>query len=636
MNTFVFPDYPAPATPPESPFAVWAPSAEGIALAWRRARAEVEGETPREYGGGELAKENLATVPLAATGGGWFAPGEIPAELAAALESGEVDYGYRIGEAVFPDPRSRHQPHGVHGPSRTWHPGRVPAAADAGAWPGRALDGSPIYELHIGTFTPEGTFDAAAKHLEHLASLGLGFVEILPVNAFGGHRNWGYDGVGWYAVQETYGGPAGLRRFVDAAHGLGLGVILDVVYNHLGPSGNYLGSFGPYLHAAASNPWGDSINLDGPDSDEVRRHILDNLGMWARDFSIDAFRLDAVHAYVDARAVPLLEDMSLRMAELSERTGKPIGLIAESDMNNPRVITARSAGGLGIDAQWSDDWHHALHSVLTGETQGYYADFSQVEALAKVSRSGFFHDGSYSSFRGRHHGQTIHPGVVTADRLVVFTQDHDQVGNRAAGERLSQLLTPRALSVAAVLLLTSPGTPMLFMGEEWGASTPWQFFTDHREDWLAKAVTEGRRKEFADHGWNLDAVPDPQDPETFRRSVLDWDESTQGGHGVLLGLYQRLGQLRAQRLGTPHRPRFDTIEVRSGREGGGWIRIDHGGLSVVATLGDAPVPLSAAGIAPEARPLLDTEVVLGHLPAIDADAGTLAAMSAVVLESPVG
>lgn len=460
------------------------------------------------------------------------------------LAPGE-EYGFVLDddERALPDPRSLRQPRGVHEPSAAFDLGEH-LWAD-GAWTGRQLAGGVVYELHIGTFTPEGTLDAAVDRLDHLVDLGIHFVELLPVNAFNGVHNWGYDGVLWYAVHEAYGGPAAYQRFVDACHAHGLAVIQDVVYNHLGPSGNYLPRFGPYLRTVERTTWGESVNLDEP---EVRRFILENAMMWLRDFHVDGLRLDAVHALVDSSERHLLRELAEHADAMSAHLGRPLSLIAESDLNDPTLIMPREAGGYGLTAQWSDDHHHAMHVALTGETSGYYADFAPLDSLAKTTSGGFFHDGTFSSFRGRDHGRTIDPAVPTW-RLVTFTQDHDQVGNRAAGDRLSPALGEGRLAVAAVLNLTSPFTPMLFMGEEWGASTPWQFFTSHPEPDLGRATAEGRIAEFARMGWDESIVPDPQDPETFRRSKLDWSEAAErdGVHARLLDLHRRLLRLRRAR-----------------------------------------------------------------------------------------
>lgn len=454
-----------------------------------------------------------------------------------------LDYGFVVdGDGPHPDPRSLRQPDGVHALSREFDPS-AHAWAD-GDWAGRDLTGSVIYELHLGTFTPDGTLDAAAEKLDHLVQLGVDAVELLPVNAFNGEHGWGYDGVLWYAVHEPYGGPAAYQRFVDACHARGIAVVQDVVYNHLGPSGNYLPVFGPYLGDGHST-WGASVNLDGPQSDEVRRYIVDNALYWLRDLHVDGLRLDAVHALHDARAVHILEELATRVDELSAELGRPLTLIAESDLNDPRVIRDRARHGYGIAAQWDDDVHHAIHANLTGETAGYYADFAGRGSLVKVFERGFFHDGTWSSFRERHHGRPLDADIPRT-RLVAFSQDHDQIGNRATGDRLTASLNQGQLAVAATLTLLGPFTPMLFMGEEWGATTPWQFFTSHPEKELGEATARGRIAEFARMGWDPAVVPDPQDPATFERSRLDWAEAEQPEHARLLAFYRDLIALRRE------------------------------------------------------------------------------------------
>lgn len=520
---------------------------------------------------------------------GWWAPadgalGDIPAD---------AEYGYLLGDddRVLPDPRSRRQPRGVHEMSQRFDPSAHRWQDDA--WTGRPLAGGVIYELHIGTFTSEGTLDSAIERLDHLVQLGIDFVEVLPVNAFNGTHNWGYDGVLWYAVQESYGGPAAYQRFVDACHQRGLAVIQDVVYNHLGASGNYLPEYGPYLAATGGNTWGASVNLDGPESDEVRRYIIENALMWLRDYHVDGLRLDAVHALVDHRAKHVLEQMAEEVAVLSAHLRRPLTLIAESDLNDPRLITSREAHGYGLDAQWSDDFHHALHVALTGETTGYYEDFAGLPVLQRVLTHGFYHDGTYSSFRERHHGRPIDRLTLPASRLVTFAQDHDQIGNRATGDRLSASLSPARLAIGAVLNLMTPFTPMLFMGEEWGASTPWQFFTSHPEPELGKATAEGRIAEFAKMGWDPAVVPDPQDPETFIRSKLDWSEPQGGAHAALLDLHRRLIDLR-HRLPEVTDPRFPTIEATAD-EPPGTLVLCRGGVTVAANLGTSEARLPVPG-----------------------------------------
>ncbi|MFS0911003.1 malto-oligosyltrehalose trehalohydrolase [Microbacterium sp. 179-I 3D2 NHS] len=516
---------------------------------------------------------------LDAAGDGWWRSGR-------KLSDGDR-YGFLIddGDQLRPDPRSRRQPEGVHGPSAAFDPSTFAWTDES--WTGRQLAGGLIYEMHLGTFTPDGTLDAAIDRLDHLVDLGVTHVELLPVNDFNGRWNWGYDGVLWYAVHEAYGGPRAYQRFVDAAHARGLAVIQDVVYNHLGPSGNYLPEFGPYLREGSRNTWGDSIDLDRP---AVRAFIVENALMWMRDHHVDGLRLDAVHALLDDQPVHILQELAETADALSAQQNRPLSLIAESDMNDPTLILPREAGGYGLTAQWSDDWHHAVHVALTGETTGYYADFAAENALAKVSEGGFFHDGTFSSFRGRDHGSPV-PPAVPAWRLVTFAQDHDQIGNRAAGDRLSATLSADRLAVAAVLTLTAPGTPMLFMGEEWGASTPWQFFTSHPEPELGRATAEGRIAEFAEMGWDPDAVPDPQDPATFERSHLDWSESEQGDHARLLALYRALAALRRDRAELTDPLLAATSVTTTDTDGSPQhrvFRIDRGGLSVLVNLSTEP------------------------------------------------
>jgi maltooligosyltrehalose trehalohydrolase len=490
-----------------------------------------------------------------------------------------------------PDPRSAWQPHGVHGPSRVVDHGAF-AWTDQ-RWRGVPLAGSVLYELHVGTFTPEGTFEAAIERLDHLVELGVDAVELLPCNAFAGRWGWGYDGVAWYAVHDPYGGPDGLKRLVDACHARGLGVVMDVVYNHLGPAGNYLPEFGPYLTEAHSTPWGPAVNLDQPGSEEVRRYILDNALMWLRDYHVDGLRLDAVHAFVDERATHLLEELSVEVGALGAQLRKPLFLIAESDLNDPRMVLPHEAGGHGLTAQWADDVHHALHANLTGETAGYYGDFLGLPVLAKVLREAFLHDGTWSSFRQRSHGRPVSP-TVSGSRFVVYLQDHDQVGNRATGDRISATLSDGLLKVGAALVLTSPYTPMLWMGEEWGARTPWRFFSDHEGD-LGEAVRNGRRAEFSSHGWDAEDVPDPQAEQTFRSSTLDWTEPEQERHASLLAWTRDLIALRRRRTDLSD-GRRDRVQVTYD-EDARWLIVRRGTTAVLCNLSDARavVPVEGAG-----------------------------------------
>ncbi len=512
---------------------------------------------------------------------GWW-QGEAPAG----------DYAFVLdGGRPLPDPRSPRQPHGPDGPSRAVDHAAFPWSPTG--WRGRPLPGAVLYELHIGTFTTAGTFDAAADRLDHLVELGVDFVELMPVCPFPGKHGWGYDGVSLWAVHEAYGGPEGLKRFVDAAHRKGLGVVLDVVHNHLGPAGNYLPLFGPYFTDRHHTPWGSAVNLDAPGSDEVRAYLIGSALAWLRDYRIDGLRLDAVHALADDRAVHFLEELATEVDRLAVATNRPLFLVAESDLNDPRTTAPREAGGQGLAAQWSDDFHHALHCALTGESQGYYGDFAvaPLAALARTLTRGFFHDGTWSSFRGRHHGRPFPP--AHGHRLLGYLQTHDQVGNRALGDRISTSLTPGRLACGAALVLTSPFTPMLFMGEEWGAATPWQYFTDHTDPNLAEAVRRGRRREFTEHGWAADAVPDPQEPATLLRSVLDWTEPRRAPHSELLDWTRRLIRLRREH---PELSDPDLAAVRvETDEDAGWLVVHRGRYRVAVNLGAAAASVPAAG-----------------------------------------
>ena len=518
-------------------------------------------------------------VEMTRGGDDWWSP-------AGPVPDGEVDYGYLVDddEDVRPDPRSRRQPGGVHARSRTFDP--TAYAWTDQSWTGRQLAGSVVYELHVGTFTPEGTFDAALARLDHLREIGVDLVELMPVNAFNGTHNWGYDGVLWHAVHEGYGGPEGYQRFVDGCHAAGLGVIQDVVHNHLGPSGNYLPLYGPYLKSG-SNTWGDLVNLDDEGSVEVRRYILDNVRMWFEDYHVDGLRLDAVHALSDSSEVHLLEEMAIEVAAMSAHQRRPLTLIAESDLNDPLLITPREARGYGLDAQWSDDFHHAVHVALTRETEGYYADFEPLSALAKVCERGFFHDGTHSSFRGRDHGVPIDTAAMPTWRLVVCSQNHDQVGNRAVGDRITEKLDDHQLACAALLTMAGPFTPMLFQGEEWAASTPFQFFTSHPEPELGRATAEGRIAEFERMGWDPAVVPDPQDPATFERSRLDWSEPTSGRHARMLEVYRRLAHLR-RTLPALTDPAFGSVDCTVD-EDTGLFRMRRGDVEVVVNVGDEAI-----------------------------------------------
>ncbi|MFD7402204.1 malto-oligosyltrehalose trehalohydrolase [Streptomyces sp. NPDC059866] len=500
-------------------------------------------------------------------------------------------YGFALDDGpVRPDPRSRRQPDGPDGLSAVVDHGRHGWRTE---WSGRPLQGAVLYELHVGTYTREGTLDAAAERLGHVAELGVTHVQLMPLCPFPGRHGWGYEGVSLWAVHEPYGGPEALKRFVDRAHELGLGVVLDVVHNHLGPSGNHLPEFGPYFTDRHHTPWGVAVNLDAPGSDEVRAFLVGSALAWLRDYRLDGLRLDAVHALADTRACHFLEELSTAVDALAAETGRPLFLVAESDLNDPRLITAREEGGLGVHAQWNDDFHHALHTALTGESQGYYADFARapLEALAKTLTGGYFHDGTYSSFRGRRHGRPLDRTRVAAHRLLGYSQTHDQVGNRAQGDRLSATLSPGLLACAAAVTLTGPFTPMLFMGEEWAAGTPWQFFTDHTDPALAESVRRGRRREFAAHGWAEEDVPDPQDPATRDRSCLDWSEPGNESHARVLAWYRRLIALRHEQPDLTD-PDLSDIKVAYGEEARRLV-FRRGDVCVAVNLGKeaAAIPL---------------------------------------------
>ncbi|MBC8091025.1 MAG: malto-oligosyltrehalose trehalohydrolase [Pseudonocardia sp.] len=542
-----------------------------------------------------------STHPMSRDGAGWWrsaVPGAGPGAAYAFLLDDD--------ETPLPDPRSRWQPTGVHGASRVYE--------DAGhrwtdtMWTGRQLPGSVLYELHIGTFTPDGTFDAAIPRLDHLAGLGIDLVEVLPVNTVDGPRNWGYDGVGWYAVTENYGGPDAFKRFVDACHVRGMGVVLDVVYNHLGPSGAYLDRFGPYFSGA--NIWGPSVNLDQAHSEPVRRFVIDNALMWLRDFHVDGLRLDAVHALHDERAVHVLEQLAVEVESLSAHVGRPLSLIAESDLNDATLVTAREGGGYGLHAQWCDDIHHTLHSALTGEGQGYYADFAAagLTGLAHVFTRAFLHENTWSSFRQRNHGAPVDTLRIPGHRFLAYLQNHDQIGNRATGDRLSDTLSPGLLACGAALVFGSPFTPMLFMGEEWGARTPWQFFSHFPDPALREAVRKGRTAEFAEHGWGDVTVPDPNAESTFQDSKLDWDEPLQEPHATLLQVHRELIALRRAwpELSDPWLDEVDVDIDDDART----VVLHRGRLRVAVNLGPDLVTLALN--APLGRILLATEPVDGH------------------------
>ncbi|MEA2446922.1 MAG: maltooligosyltrehalose trehalohydrolase [Actinomycetota bacterium] len=512
---------------------------------------------------------------------GWFDGPELPSgtDYRFALDNGDP----------LPDPRSRWQPEGPHGPSRSLDHDEY-AWSDDG-WRGAPLAGAVIYECHIGTFTDEGTFDSAIERLPHLVDVGVTALELMPVAEFSGRRGWGYDGVDLFAPHHAYGGPDGLKRLVDAAHGHGLAVIVDVVYNHLGPDGNYLSQYGPYFTDRYATPWGDAINFDGPGSDEVRRFFIDNALMWLRDYHFDGLRLDAIHAILDSSALHLLEQMKVEVEELEAQLGRTLWVIAESDLNDPRIVQRREAGGYGLDAQWSDDFHHSVHSVLTGETQGYYADFGSLEHLAKALTNAFVYNGIHSNFRQRVHGRA--PVGVPGHRFLGYIQNHDQIGNRAKGDRLGSLVGPDLQKVGAALVMTSPFVPKLFQGEEWGATTPFLYFTDHNEE-LGRLVSQGRKQEFAAFGWNEHEIPDPQHLDTFEASRLRWDEMDDPRHADLLEWHKRLIRLRRDNRDLSD-GRMDLVETAFD-EHERWLVVRRGAITIACNVGpdEVSIPLEAS------------------------------------------
>jgi maltooligosyltrehalose trehalohydrolase len=506
-------------------FLVWAPRAEKV---------EVHLMSPADR-----------LAPLEKMDRGYFGA------VLEGIEPGAL-YRYRLDESKErPDPASRLQPQGVHGPSQVVSD---EFAWTNASWRGRELREYVLYELHVGTFTTEGTFDSILPRLDSLRDLGITAVELMPVAQFPGSRNWGYDGVYPFAVQNSYGGPEGLRRLVNACHEREIAVVLDVVYNHLGPEGNYLADFGPYFTERYRTPWGPAINFDGPWSDEVRQYFIESALQWVEDFHIDALRLDAIHAIVDSSAFPFLEELGLAVHGKAEELKRRVLVIPESDRNDARFVTPREAGGFGLDAQWSDDFHHALHTLLTGERNGYYADFGELRHLAKALREGFVYSGEYSQHRKRRHGNSSRR--LEARQFIVFAQNHDQVGNRMLGDRLSESLSFEALKLAAGAVVLSPFVPLLFMGEEYGERAPFLYFTSHSDADLIEAVRRGRREEFAAFRWQGEP-PDPQDEDTFLRSKLDWELRDRESHALLRKFFHELLRLRREVTALAHLSKED-------------------------------------------------------------------------------
>jgi maltooligosyltrehalose trehalohydrolase len=496
-------------------FRVWAPGAERVHLV-----LTLDGEGAAGEG-----------RQMAALDRGWW-------ELDVPEAGPGSDYGYRLdGAGPFPDPRSPFQPHGVHGLSRVVDHDAFPWSD--GGWSPPPLETAVLYELHVGTFSEAGTFDGAIGNLDHLVELGITHVELLPVVEFPGERGWGYDGVDLFAPHHAYGGPEGLQRLVDACHARGLAVVLDVVYNHLGPDGNYLPRFGPYFSPRYRTPWGAACNFDGPGSDEVRAFVIDNALAWMRDYHVDGLRLDAVHEIFDQSAVHILEELATTCHREAAALGRRFDVIAESDLNNPRLVRPVDVGGYGLDAHWNDDLRHALHVALTGEQDRFHAQYLGLPDLAAALERVYVFDGRYSPFRDRRHGRRVDDDVPM-NRFVAFLQNHDQAGNRPFGERSAHLVGEGALRVGAALVLLGPFVPLLFAGEEWGALTPFLYFTDHEDRALAEAVRRGRREEFAAFVPDAGEIPDPQDPLSLERSRLGWAEARASWHAGLLGWHRDL------------------------------------------------------------------------------------------------
>jgi maltooligosyltrehalose trehalohydrolase len=537
---------------------VWAPHADRVALVVGEHRHEMD----------------------RVDGGWWRASIRLPpgADYAFALDDGEA----------LPDPRSPWQPWGVHGPSRTVDHTTFPWT-DAG-WSAAELRHAIIYELHVGTFTPDGTFDGVVARLDELVALGVTHLELMPVAEFSGSRGWGYDGVDLYAPHHAYGGPDGLKRLVDAAHARGLAVLLDVVYNHLGPEGGYLGQFGPYFTSKYTTPWGEAVNLDERGSHEVRRFIVDNACMWMRDYHVDGLRIDAMQAVYDMSAIHIGEELATATHALGEELGRRLVVTAESDLNDPRLVRPVEMGGYGMDAVWADDVHHALHVALSGERSGYYADFTDAGALPRALVDPYLYDGGYAPSRDRRHGRPA--GDLAGHRFIACLQNHDQVGNTVRGDRISHLVSEGRARIGAALLLTAPYVPLLFAGEEWGASTPFSYFTAHSDPDLGRAVTEGRRREFAAFGWDPARVPDPQVPQTFTRSKLDWDERDREPHSGMLEWYRALIALRRS---LPDLTDGDRGAVDVSGSADGLLVVRRGPVTVAANLAGADVTTDLAG-----------------------------------------
>ncbi len=501
-------------------------------------------------------------------------------------------YWFVLDGIRHPDPRSPWQPDGVDGASHTVNHGAY--RWQDGHWRGRNLASCVIYELHVGTFSPEGTYHGVRRHLDHVVELGANTIELLPLHAFPGRWGWGYDGVAWFAPHAAYGSPDELKALVDECHQRDLAVVVDAVYNHVGPSGNHLWAYGPYFTDRHRTPWGQGLNVDGPGSDEVRRFVLDNATMWLRDYHVDGLRLDAVHAISDHSAYHLLEELAETVDRLSVQVDRTLWLVAESEANDPRLVRSRDAHGLGLAGQWADDLHHAVHVALTGEHDSYYTDFSGLVDVADAWQHVFVRRGSYSPSMQRRHGRSL--GGMPARRFVTCLQNHDQIGNRARGDRIGAIAGLDRQRIGAVLTLLAPSVPLLFQGEEWAASTPFQYFTDHGDPALAEAVRNGRRQEFAAFGWDPLDVPDPQAASTFTASTLRWDEVHDAPHREVLDWYKQLLRLRRELA-------LERRDVEIIHADAQHLHARLGVVEVAVNLGTDPLDVP---ITPGARPLLQS------------------------------
>ena len=535
-------------------FSVWAPKAKTIAVKLDAEAYPMDGPDEKGY---------------------WSCSAE-------AARAGS-DYAFLLdGDPIpYPDPQGAWQPHGVHGASRI-----VDHSAFCWtdqSWQAPPLETAILYELHVGTFTPQGTFDGVIERLNYLLALGITHIQLMPIAEFPGEFGWGYDGVSLFAVRHQYGGPDGLKRLVDACHQRGLAILLDVVYNHFGPVGNYTNKFGFYQSDRHRTPWGEAINFEGRGSDEVRRFFCDNALMFLADYHFDGLRLDAVHEFIDRSAIHFMEQLTIEVEALSRKLRRRLSLIAESDLNDPRLVTRRDQGGYGMDAQWNDDFHHALFTVLYGaERAGYYRDFGSLAVLVQALQHAFVYRGQYSLYRGHSHGRPT--DGLPLHRFIGFIQNHDQVGNRAKGDRLEHLIGMSLSKVAAGLVLTAPFIPMLFQGEEFAASNPFQFFAHHEDEEMAKAISTGRKRDFAAFGWSPDAIPEPESRATLDRSKLNWDETAKPQHEEMLAWYTQLIHLRRT---TPCLNDGDRSNTQiTFDEAGRWLIMQRGSIQILCNLGE--------------------------------------------------